>query len=93
MGFQKGKPRPAKAGRKKGSLNKGTLAERACQKLGVDPFENMASMAANSAHPSNYDANKELCKYLEPQKRALDVAIDPEKNAIKIVIEDYTSKK
>ena len=78
-------------GRKPGSLNKRTKAEAACHKFNLDPFEMLCEMARNAEQESNrLAAISKLCAHIEPPRKPLEVAIDPEKNAIRIIVEDYT---
>lgn len=85
MTFKKGEKRPVKSGRKLGSINKATMAEQACIKLGVNPFELLATMAQEG----ELQAIIALCKHVEPPRKPLDVALDPEANTIKVIIERY----
>lgn len=49
MGFKKGEPRPANAGRKKGSVNQKTQDARAlAERLGVDPLEILFHFASRN---------------------------------------------
>lgn len=73
-------------GRKRGSLNKRTLAESACQRAGIDPFDLLVKHAISG----DVGAVIQLCKHIEPPRKALDVAIDPDNNTIKFIFEDYT---
>lgn len=88
MTFKKGEPRPAKAGRKAGTPNKRTLAEAACERAGIDPFDLLVNHATNG----DISAVIQLCKHIEPPKKPIEVAVDPENNAIKFIFEDYTKK-
>lgn len=85
MPFEKGKPRYPKAGRQKGTKNKRTLAEEACHKLGVKPFELLAQHALNGSE----NAVIQLCKHIEPPRKPVEVALDPEHNTIRIIVEEY----
>lgn len=86
MPFEKGKPRAANAGRKLGTPNKATLAEQACIKLGIHPFELLAAKAAEG----DMNAIIQLCKHIEPPRKPLDVALDPEANKIEVIIKRYS---
>lgn len=88
MGFKKGNPKPAGSGIKKGQKHQRTMAEDACHRLGIDPFELLAKAAING----DITAIIQLCKHIEPPKKPLEVALDPEKNTIKIIVEDYGKK-
>lgn len=87
-------PRPTKgqktpgSGRKPGTPNKRTLAESACERAGIDPFDLLVNHAVNG----DIGAVIQLCKHIEPPKKALEVALDPENNAIRIIVEDYGKK-
>jgi len=89
MAYPKGKPRPKGAGRQPGSLNKRTTVLDKCIAMGYDPFEAMIKLAQSG----DESMIKELCQYLEPKKKSMDVAIDPSQNLIKVVIEDYGKKE
>lgn len=89
MPFVKGhKPHPG-GGRPKGSLNVATKAEQACLKLGIDPFE----LLARKAIEGDVACIIQLCKHIEPPKKPVEVALDPENNTIRIIVEDYGAKK
>ncbi len=72
-------------GRKKGTPNKSTLAEAACLRAGIDPFDLLVS----HAKAGDIGAVIQLCKHIEPPKKPLELAIDPEKNQIRVIVEDY----
>lgn len=93
MAWPKGKPRPPGAGRRAGTPNKRTSVLEICQGLGLDPFLELAKIAQKEHHDRRFDALKELCQYIEPKKKQMDMALDPEKSTIRIVIEDYGVKK
>lgn len=86
MALPKGHPKYG--GRKKGTPNKRTLAEAACERAGIDPFDLLVKHATNG----DIGAVIQLCKHIEPPKKALEVAIDPENSTIKIIVEDYGIK-
>lgn len=73
MGFKKGEPRPEGAGRKPGSKNKRRSVLEVCEEQGLDPFAEMAKIAKSQMHERQFDALKELCQYLEPKKKAVEV--------------------
>ena len=57
MAFEKGKPRPANAGRKKGSVNQKTLDARAmAERLGIDPLEILFHFAARNWKALGYNS-------------------------------------
>jgi len=88
MAWPKGKPRPEGAGRKAGTPNKRTLAEAACARAGIDPFDLLVNHATNG----DIGAVIQLCKHIEPPRKPIELAVDPENNAIKFIFEDYTKK-
>ena len=93
MAYPKGAPKPKGSGRKVGTPNKRTLAEDACHKLGISPFEMLVKMATEGeSEQTRLTAITTLCKHIEPPRKALDVAIDPEQNVIKVIIERYGNK-
>ena len=76
-------PRPNKgektpgSGRKKGTPNKRRSVLEACEQVGIDPFQEMAKVAAGKHENAmlmeyQFDAIKELCQYLEPKKKAIE---------------------
>lgn len=75
-------------GRKVGSLNRATLAEEACIKLGISPFE----LLAIKARDGDTNCLITLCKHIEPPKKPLELAIDPEANKIEVIIKRYGQK-
>jgi hypothetical protein len=93
MGFKKGQSRPAKAGRKAGSLNKRQTVEEICRGMGLEPFKAMAEIAQQEAHPRQFDALKELCMYIEPKKKHSELADLAERGKITIEICDYGKSK
>ncbi len=80
-----GQGRPKTGGRKAGTLNKATLAEAACTRAGIDPFDLLCQKAVEG----DVGCIIQLCKHIEPPKKPIEVAIDPEKNQIRIIVEDY----
>jgi len=84
---KKGEKTPG-SGRKPGTPNKRTLAESACERAGIDPFDLLVNHAVNG----DIGAVIQLCKHIEPPKKALEVSMDPEKNVIKVEVFDYTKK-
>ena len=89
MAYPKGKKRPEGAGRKPGTLNKATLAEQACLRAGIDPFDLLVRKAVEGSDA----AIVQLCKHIEPPRKPLDVALDPNANKLIMEIFDYTDKK
>lgn len=86
------KGHPKWGGRKPGSGNKRRSILEICEGLSFDPFLALAEIARDVMHERRFDAIKELCQYIEPKKKSMDVGIDPEKATIRIVIEDYGKK-
>jgi hypothetical protein len=92
MAWPKGKPRPIGAGRKAGTPNKRRSILEICEELSFDPFIELAKIAADNANLNQFAALKELCQYIEPKKKSTEVALDPEKSTIRIIVEDYSKK-
>lgn len=89
----KGQKTPG-SGRKKGTLNKRTLAEEACHKLGISPFELLAQMCINGeAESTRLAAIQTLCKHIEPPKKPLEMSLNPEANELVMKVYDYTEDK
>ncbi len=68
-------------GRGKGTLNKATTAlEAICIEEGIDPFRGLCKLAKCGDPLLSFSAIKELCQYLYPKRKALEVTadIDPE---------------
>lgn len=64
-------------GRKKGSVNKRTRAlmavEQLCEEKGFNPFEAMLELAQTArSQETRLNALKEICKYIQPQKKAIE---------------------
>lgn len=74
MAYPKGKSRPENSGRRAGTPNKRRSILEVCESLSFDPFEEMARMASSKEHDRQFDALKELCQYVEPKKKALEVS-------------------
>lgn len=89
MPFEKGKPRAEGAGRKAGVPNKKTDILAICEGVGLNPFLELAKIASDSSHERRFDAIKELCQYIEPKKKSVDVVVDPEANKIEVIIKRY----
>ena len=91
MPFKKGHKKIG--GIKKGQVHRKTRVELACEAVGVDPFKVMAEIAHAIDHPDRTIAAKELAKYLEPQKKAVEVTgADGGDISIRVIVEDYSSK-
>jgi hypothetical protein len=94
MAWPKGKPRPEGAGRKKGTLNIKTAAlEAICEQHKINPFEAMIILAVTTEKEElRFNALKELCQYLYPKRKAVEVSNSSEEG-FKIILEDYIVKK
>lgn len=73
MPFEKGKPRPANSGRKKGVINRATVAA-ILDDLGCDPIQGMARLAMDTKTRPELRGRMfaELAKYRWPQLRAIE---------------------
>lgn len=72
--FVKGQKRPEGAGRKKGTMNKRTEAlHEKCERLGIDPFEALLQFANHPDPMYRLSALKEICQYLYPKRRAIEI--------------------
>jgi len=87
--FIKGQPKPEKAGRKPGTPNKRRSIEDLCLEAGVDPFRVMVDMLQDEDKVLRFQSAKELAQYLEAKKKQLEIALDPDKNKIEIIIKRY----
>lgn len=69
-------------GRQKGTRSYCTEkfeAAKACRDVGVNPFEVLAEMAAQTKHPKNrIAASAHLAKYLAPQLKAVEHSVSKE---------------
>lgn len=88
MAFKKGDPKPPNSGIKKGGKHQRTMAEDACHRMGIDPFQ----LLAQKAIEGDVSCIIQLCKHIEPPKKPVEVALDPEQNTIRIIVEDYGNK-
>jgi hypothetical protein len=81
-------------GRPVGSVNKDKLAAREiCAKHGIDLFEASIMLAMQLEDgPVKLDKFIALLPYTNAKLSNVNLGIDPEKNSIKVVIEDYRSK-
>lgn len=78
MGRPKGMAKTG--GRKAGTPNRKSMAlvER-CEAMGIDPFEEMLKMANDPmlVDPHlRFNALKELCQYLYPKRKSIDINAD-----------------
>lgn len=90
MGFKPGHEK--KGGRKPGTKNKRRSIEDVCLEAGLDPFKELAAIAMDQMHERRFDALKELAQYLEPKRKAIELAGDADSPGIKIVIEEFGKK-
>lgn len=75
-------------GRVVGSVNKAKSIEDMCEAAGVDPFQVMIDLLKDPVY--QLQAAKELCQYLRPKKKALELTqVEP----IKVIIESYIGNK
>ena len=73
MGFKKGQPRAHGAGRKAGTPNRITRTlEEICAQKGIDPFAGLLDMTQHPDPGIAFNAYKEVCKYLYPQRKAIE---------------------
>lgn len=76
MGFKKGEKRHPDAGRKAGVKNKRTIhfdLQAKCDAAGVDPFQKLLEYLVYPCEPElRLQAIKETCKYLYPQRKAIE---------------------
>lgn len=104
--FKNGQPKIG--GRKPGSKNKRLSVLEVCQSIGLDPFLELAKLASNPEEPRRMDALKELCQYIEPKKKAIELNANinqrlleeaesimdlPEAELLKIVEEETKKRK
>lgn len=61
-------------GRKPGTPNKRTSVLDKCEAAGLDVFAEMAKIAGDKTDPNQFQALKELCQYIEPKKKAMEVS-------------------
>ena len=77
-------------GRKKGTPNQETRSlETKCQEAGIDFFGELIKVAQNPEHPDHFAAVKEGCQYLNPKRKAIEIAADKEANEMVFRLEDY----
>jgi hypothetical protein len=73
MPFKKGNK---EGGRLKGSKNKMTYALDACLQRGFSPFDQLVEYALGHDKAKGLEATKELCRYLAPHLKAIEVKGD-----------------
>lgn len=77
MAWPKGKPRPEGAGRKKGTPNRRTEALMdKCERLNIDPFEGLLRLTDHNDPTIALSAYKEVCQYIYPKRKALEITAD-----------------
>lgn len=81
-------------GRQKGTPNKVTQDILArCEEMGCDPMKILMEFALHHPEDSRrFEAAKELCQYIYPKRKAMELTSGDEKG-FKLIIEDYTSKE
>ena len=86
-----GKKTPG-SGRKPGTPNKKTQTlMEICDQEGLDPFRALLKLAKTAEKEEiALGALKELCQYLYPKRKALEIANSDDAPAFKVVIEDFT---
>lgn len=76
MAFKKGQPKHPDSGRKQGVTNKRTMhfdLHAKCEAMGVDPWEKLIEYLVYPGEPElRLSALKEICKYLYPQRKAIE---------------------
>lgn len=92
-------PRPTKgektpgSGRQPGTVNKKTeLLMEKCERMGLDPFEALLQLAKSTELDIRLSALKEICQYLYPKRKALEMSTSEDKG-FKVIVENYTDKK
>lgn len=65
---------PKTGGRQPGSINKRTSVLEKCEAIGLDPFAEMARIASDKTDPNCPQMLRELCQYIEPKKKAVEVS-------------------
>ena len=93
MAYPKGAPKPKGSGRQKGTPNRKTEAlEEICARHGLNPFEGMVKLALEADDINiRFNSLKEICQYLYPKRKALEVSSSNE--GFKIILEDFASKQ
>lgn len=89
----KGQPKDPGSGRQKGVPNKKTqdLMEK-CEARGIDVFDLLLEYVVTPCPMElRFQALKELCQYLYPKRKALDISANLD-GAIEVIVRDYTSK-
>ena len=83
-------------GRTAGTPNKAnqTLIEK-CEGRGIDLFDKFLEIIGDDENDPNlrFQALKEAAQYVYPKRKAVEMALDPDKATIRVIFEDYTSKK
>lgn len=92
MGFKPGHKKIG--GRVKGTKNRFTAdLEAKCEAQGIDPFTLMLEYLTQPCDPQlRLKAIQEVCRYLYPQRKALEIDQKVD-GGIEVVIKDYTTNK
>lgn len=96
MGFQKGQPRPAKAGRKKGTPNKRRTIFESLEQITdggkpVDLVELFFKGLMTMPPYQQVDSILQLMKFVYPQQKSLEIG-NKDESGFKVIIEDYSKK-
>jgi hypothetical protein len=86
------KGHPKWGGKKKGYSDNFSQQLRSAGFSEDEIVKGVVDIARNPDHPKQYDALRDLLDRLHAKKKQVDLAIDPENNAIKFIFEDYTKK-
>ncbi len=75
---------PKSGGRVAGTPNKKTIGielkvDEICKQVGVNPFEILARLSRDPDPSISIQASKEICKYMKPQLKAVEISENPEK--------------
>lgn len=97
MAYPKGAKRPEGSGRAKGTPNKIKTemiksVEETCREVGFDPIKALIFLAARSAREDiKMQASRELLKYIQPQKRSVEITGNVDLN-LQGIIEELSGK-
>lgn len=86
--------KPKVGGRVKGTMNrKSESLFELCEEMGFNPFAELMRLAFSTDDEAvRASCLKELCQYLYPKRKAVELSMDPD-SAFKVIIEDYGVKK
>lgn len=78
MPFEKGKPRPDGAGRRKGTLNTSTVVKDTCERMGVDPLEFLCTVVSDDDADlkERVKAATVLSEYLAPKLNRTEITAE-----------------